>query len=71
MQGRMNAVSSPHHISVRLVSQQVKVSSNKVETNNSIVASKQIRPNVVVEWLTLLLRIRQIPGSNLGPGYPD
>jgi hypothetical protein len=22
-------------------------------------------PNVVVEWLTLLLRIREIPGSNL------
>jgi hypothetical protein len=31
------------------------------------------RPNVVVEWLTLLLRIREVPGSNLGPdtGYPD
>jgi hypothetical protein len=30
-------------------------------------------PNVVVEWLTLLLRIREISGSNLGPktGYPD
>jgi hypothetical protein len=25
-------------------------------------------PNVVVEWLTLLLRIREVPGSNLGPG---
>jgi hypothetical protein len=24
-------------------------------------------PNVVVEWLTLLLRIREAPGSNLGP----
>jgi hypothetical protein len=30
-------------------------------------------PNVVVEWLTLLLRIRETPGSNLGPetGYRD
>jgi hypothetical protein len=29
-------------------------------------------PNVVVEWLTLLLRIREVPGSNFGPltGYP-
>jgi hypothetical protein len=27
----------------------------------------------VVEWLTLLLRIREVPGSNLDPetGYPD
>jgi hypothetical protein len=30
-------------------------------------------PNVVVEWLTHLLRIREVPGSNFGPetGYPD
>jgi hypothetical protein len=30
-------------------------------------------PNVMVEWLTLLFRIREVPGSNLGPetGYPD
>jgi hypothetical protein len=30
-------------------------------------------PNVVVEWVTPLLRIRNIPGSNLGPetGYLD
>jgi hypothetical protein len=27
--------------------------------------------NVVVEWLTLLLRIREVPGSDLGPGYSD
>jgi hypothetical protein len=29
--------------------------------------------NVVVEWLTRLLRIREVPGSNLGPdtGYTD
>jgi hypothetical protein len=25
-------------------------------------------PNVVVEWLTLLLRIREVLGSNLSPG---
>jgi hypothetical protein len=30
-------------------------------------------PNVVVEWPTILLRVREVPGSNLGPetGYPD
>jgi hypothetical protein len=30
-------------------------------------------PNVVVEWLTFLLRIKEIPGSNLGSetGNPD
>jgi hypothetical protein len=30
-------------------------------------------PNVVVKWLTLLLRIRKVPTSNLGIGtvYPD
>jgi hypothetical protein len=27
--------------------------------------------NVVVEWLALLLRIREVTGSILGPGYPD
>jgi hypothetical protein len=29
--------------------------------------------NVMVEWLTVLLRIRQVPGSYLGLeiGYPD
>jgi hypothetical protein len=29
-------------------------------------------PNFAVEWLTFLLRIREVPGSNLGPetGYP-
>jgi hypothetical protein len=26
-----------------------------------------VSPNVVVEWLTLLLRSREVPGSNLGP----
>jgi hypothetical protein len=30
-------------------------------------------PNVMVEWITLLFRIREAPVSNLGPatGYPD
>jgi hypothetical protein len=30
-------------------------------------------PNIVVEWLALLVRIREVPGSNLGlqTGYPD
>lgn len=33
-------------------------------------------PNVVVEWLTLLLRIREVPGSNIRPadwgcGFPQ
>jgi hypothetical protein len=30
-------------------------------------------PNVVVEWLTLLILIREVQGLNLGPetGYPD
>jgi hypothetical protein len=30
-------------------------------------------PNVVVEWLPILLRIWEVPGSNLGleTGYPD
>jgi hypothetical protein len=29
--------------------------------------------NVMVEWLTFLLRTREIPGSNLGPetSFPD
>jgi hypothetical protein len=25
-------------------------------------------PNVIVEWLTLLFLIRDVPGLNLGPG---
>jgi hypothetical protein len=25
------------------------------------------QPNVVIEWLTLLLHIREVPGSNLSP----
>jgi hypothetical protein len=30
-------------------------------------------PNAVVEWLTLVLYARKVPGLNLGPetGYPD
>jgi hypothetical protein len=32
-----------------------------------------IAPSVVVEWLTFLLRIREVPGSNPDPEicYPD
>jgi hypothetical protein len=32
-----------------------------------------VSPNVVVQWLTLLLRIRDLQGSYIGPktGYPD
>jgi hypothetical protein len=32
-----------------------------------------VRPSVAAEWLTLLLRIRELSGSNLSPetGYPD
>jgi hypothetical protein len=35
--------------------------------------SSNLLSNVVVERLTLLLHIREVPGSNLGPktGYPD
>jgi hypothetical protein len=33
--------------------------------NNS---NKHIEPNVVVEWLTPLIRIREVPGSILRPG---
>jgi hypothetical protein len=29
--------------------------------------------NVVIEWLTLLLRVQEVPGSNIGPetGCPE
>jgi hypothetical protein len=32
-----------------------------------------LKPNIVTEWLTLLFRIREVPGSNIGPeaGYLD
>jgi hypothetical protein len=35
--------------------------------------NNKLPPNVEVEWLTLLLRIREVRGSNLGPdsGYPE
>jgi hypothetical protein len=34
---------------------------------------RAIELNVMVEWLILLLHIREVPGSNLGPeiGYRD
>jgi hypothetical protein len=33
----------------------------------------EVPPNVVVEWVTPLLRIREVPGSNIAPetGYSD
>jgi hypothetical protein len=35
--------------------------------------SKNLWPNVAIEWLVFLLRIREVPDSNLGPktGYSD
>jgi hypothetical protein len=32
-----------------------------------------VHNNVAVEWLTLLLSILEVPGSNIGPetGYPE
>jgi hypothetical protein len=45
-----------------------------VEDYHKMKDKKDIKlPTVVVEWLTLLLRIREVPGSNLGPetGYSD
>jgi hypothetical protein len=34
---------------------------------------EQFQPDVTVEWLALLLRIRKVPVSNLGPetDFPD
>jgi hypothetical protein len=32
--------------------------------------NQELKPNVVVEWLTLLLRILEISGSNFGPKTP-
>jgi hypothetical protein len=41
--------------------------------NKSIGLYYSLQPNDVVEWLKLLLRIREVPGSNLGTqtGYPQ
>jgi hypothetical protein len=30
--------------------------------------SLYIKPNIVVEWLIFMPRIREVPGSNFGPG---
>jgi hypothetical protein len=32
-----------------------------------------LKPNVMIEWLKLQLRMREVPGSDLGPDiyYPD
>jgi hypothetical protein len=40
---------------------------------NVVLRSRNVSPKVVVECLTLLLRIREVSGSNLGPenGYSD
>jgi hypothetical protein len=35
--------------------------------NDPFGCSDYIAPNVVVEWLTLLLHIRKDPDSNIGP----
>jgi hypothetical protein len=36
-------------------------------------ANYKVIRNVVIEWVTTLLLIREVPGSNLGPatGFPD
>jgi hypothetical protein len=39
--------------------------------NNFIHILHSVTPKVVVEWLTLLLRIREAPVSILGPRYPE
>jgi hypothetical protein len=41
-----------------------------LETKTS--SSFTVGPNAVVEWLTLGVRVWEVPGSNLGPetGYP-
>jgi hypothetical protein len=36
-------------------------------TTMMMIVVKVAVPNVVVEWLTLLLRIREVPGSNICP----
>jgi hypothetical protein len=45
----------------------------KFEHSVSINHLHSYAPNVVVEYFPLLLRIREVPDSNLGPetGYPD
>jgi hypothetical protein len=44
-----------------------------VTNNTQISVTRYNEPNVVVQWLTILLRIRKVPGSYLGleTGYPD
>jgi hypothetical protein len=43
------------------------------EMDKAVGQFKYRSPHVAVEWLALLLRIRKVPGSNLGPeiGCPD
>jgi hypothetical protein len=42
-------------------------------TENTAATTRTSAPNVVIESLTLLVSIPEVPGSNLGPeiGYPD
>jgi hypothetical protein len=46
------------------------IQSQLLHINNN---NNMVTPNVIVEWLTILLRIREVSGSNLGPetSYPD
>jgi hypothetical protein len=37
-------------------------------STRNILIYKRLKPNILVEWLILLLRTREVPGSNLGPG---
>jgi hypothetical protein len=46
----------------------------KMDSNGLTINSlDNVQPNVVVEFLTLLLGIQKVLGSNLGPetGYPE
>jgi hypothetical protein len=49
---------------------QLRVSNDNIP---SYVLGVRIYRTSVVEWLALLLRSQEVPGSNLGPGtgYPD
>jgi hypothetical protein len=45
-----------------------------LEANETLFTGRhKLKPNVLVEWLTLLLQIREVPRSNLCPdmSYPD
>jgi hypothetical protein len=40
---------------------------NRINVITVIIRLMKIRPNAVAVWLTLLLHIQEVPGSNLGP----